>query len=307
MEQKTRFSSASNRNGFFVTYLHYVGPPPDYSWNYFMDEEKPDDMAYAKAVIDSMFSRYPIDSAGVYAVGFSDGCGMANRLSFETDGLIEATGTVGGMVTFDSEVGTHPVRMIHFHARNDPAVNYSNVHDTNLNYWLEVNDCQRTEVDTILNVKNYLGELWRNSGGDTVMLFYSLPWNAHDWPVNGQNGMELSASEMMWEFFETGYAVPNIEEDPSSVIENVSYETAEVVLFPNPSNQNFDLKLNLQREKEIVLRIYQNAGKLIYLERIKGHPGKQTKHVVLEGIVPGYYQVNLTGNSFVHTEQLLIQ
>jgi polyhydroxybutyrate depolymerase len=167
MEAMTGFSSKANSKGFFVAYLHYVGPPPDYSWNYFMDEEKPDDIGYAKAVIDTMFDRFPIDSASVFTVGFSDGCGMANRLSQETNGLINATGTVGGMVAFGPELETTPVRMIHFHALNDPAVNYTNVHSTALSYWLDVNDCA-SDPEIIYDEQGY----WVKCGKVPEM----IPW-----------------------------------------------------------------------------------------------------------------------------------
>ena len=303
MEEMTRLSTLGNGKGFFVAYLHYVGPPPDTSWNYYMEEGKPDDIGYAKSVIDTLFAQYPIDSARVYAVGFSDGCGLVNRLPFETNGLISATGTVAGMVTFDSEVITYPVRMIHFHAKNDPYVSFSNVRNTNLSYWLDVNGCN-AEADTVLNIEGYVAEVFTNTEGDSSILFYSLPWSQHDWPVNGQYEMKLSASNQMWKFFDTGMAIANITPEPESLTgigEDGSFR-----VYPNPVNEKLQIRLNLISDDVVTIRLLQQDGKLIYSDARHIPAGEQEIDLKLSKISKGVYILMAEGNTLRRATQIVI-
>jgi polyhydroxybutyrate depolymerase len=305
MEAMTGLSSLADSKGFFVAYMHYLGPPPDYSWNYFMNEEKPDDIGYAKAIIDSMFSRFPIDSGKVFAVGFSDGCGMANRLPFETNGLVSATGTVGGMVTFDEGVNTLPVRMIHFHAESDPAVSYNTVRNTKLQYWLDVNGCS-AGPDTLLNVKNYYLEAWSTGNQDTVVLFYTLPWSIHAWPVRGTNGMELSASSLMWEFFNTGMAIASITEDPD-LSELPRDNSFNVKLIPNPANDILTVEYNLYSEDQLTFQIIQPNGKIVYNSKILHYQKEGSFPITVTGLTPGYYLLRISGINTHTTLPLIVE
>jgi polyhydroxybutyrate depolymerase len=294
MEEMTRLSTLGNIKGFFVAYLHYVGPPPDTSWNYYMEAGKPDDIGYAKAVIDTLFARFPIDSARVFAAGFSDGCGLVNRLAFETDGLINATGTVAGMLTFEAEVVTTPVRMIHFHARNDPYVSYSTIRNTNLAYWLDANGCD-TDADTVLNIEGYIAELFTNAEGDSSVLFYTLPWAQHNWPVNGQNSMKLSASNLMWNFFSTGMAIANIATEPESVSTHRNDDVLRV--YPNPARELLQVDLNLASAQAVSMRLIQLDGKVVHSEIKNASAGKQEISLDLREFSPGIYTLSVRGNT----------
>lgn len=303
MEEYTGFSSLANRNDFFIDYLHYVGPPPNMSWNYHMDPAKPDDIGYAKAVIDTMFARYPIDSTKIYAVGFSDGCGLANRLSLETKGLISATGTVAGMIEFDDTVKTTPVRMIHFHSNNDPYVNYSNVRNNTLDYWLDVNECM-TEPDTIVNERNYIGERWKNTEDEAVMIFYTLPWSSHAWPVNGQSSMLLSASDLMWEFFSTGTAVANI---PSNVASREIYLNDQVSIYPSPAQDHLSVQLEAARENMLNIEILDISGNALYIPGATKMPaGDKFLELNIANLISGCYIIRISGNKLVYQQKFVV-
>ncbi len=297
MEEITGFSVKSNYEHFFVVYLHYVGPPPDLSWNYFMEEDKPDDIGYCKAVIDTMFERFPIDSSKVFMVGFSDGCGMANRMAFETDGLIDAIGTVGGMVTFEPEVETNPVRMIHLHARNDPAVNYSNVRNNALNYWLLVNDCIDIP-DTVCNDQSYIGEMWKNTENDTMIMFYTLPWNQHAWPVNNQTTMKISATDLIWDFLKNGIAIAEI---PTMLIEDNKQNTQKALtIYPNPADDQIMLNFKLSEYDNLSLQILQLNGVEVISKELDGMPsGISHFQTNIEELPKGYYILRIVGSTTV--------
>jgi len=303
MEEKTGFSSLADRNDFFISYLHYVGPPPDMSWNYFMDPEKPDDIGYAKAVIDTMFARYPIDSSKVYAVGFSDGCGLADRLPLETNGLVSAIGTVGGMIKFADSVPTTPVRMIHFHANHDPSVNYSSVRNNALNYWLDVNSCL-TDPDTIVNMGNYIGELWRNSEDDSVMIFYTLPWWLHAWPINGVDFMLLSASDLMWEFFSTGNAVANLP--PSLSIQEKQFNDG-IKVYPSPAQDHLSIQLESASENMLSIQILDMKGNALFIPgSSKMLAGDKFLELNIANLTSGCYIIRISGNKLIYQKKFVV-
>ncbi len=304
MEQMTGFSVKANAKHFFVAYLHYVGPPPDLSWNYFMNAEKPDDIGYSKAVIDTMFARFPIDSTKVFVVGFSDGCGLANRLAFETNGLINATGTVAGMVNFDAEVETNPVRMIHLHAKNDPAVNYSNVRNTALDYWLTVNDCNNAP-DTVYNEQNYVGEVWTNSESDTTILFYTLPWNEHAWPVNNGTTMKVSATDLIWDFFNTGIAFPTIQ--PIEGLSDYRVEPDLLKVFPNPAREEITIDIDVKQTDNLILQIFQTNGKIIRSVDLGSTGfGLNRYQFDVSDLSEGYYLLRVKGNTTLQCSAFLL-
>jgi polyhydroxybutyrate depolymerase len=300
MESKTGFSAKADAKNFFVSYLHYVGPPPDLSWNYFMDIAKPDDIGYANAVIDTMFARYPIDSSNVFIIGFSDGCGMANRLPFESKIKINAIGTVGGMVTFSDDVETKPVRMIHFHARYDPAVNYSNVRNSSLNYWLDVNSCNE-EPDTLINEQGYVGERWKNTDDSTMIIFYTLPWNVHGWPMDQ---LKLTATDLIWEFFTTGIAIPDIA--PSAINESPA-ERNSVNYYPNPSFNEVYVTLQLEKPGKIYLDILNINGQAVTTKEI-GYllQGKTQFSIDVNDLAKGYYMFRIRSNNYSTVNQIII-
>ena len=303
MEQMTGFSSKADANGFFVVYLHYVGPPPGNSWNYFMEGSKPDDIGYAKAVIDTMFARYPIDSGKVFAIGFSDGCGMVNRLSLETKGLIKATGSVGGMVSFDDSVETTPVRMIHFHSKNDPSVPYSGIRNGSLNYWLDVNHCNE-DPDTLVNEQSYIGERWRNSDDSTTAIFYTLPWNQHAWPVKNVDNIKLSATDLMWQFFTKGNAVADIPH--ITAVNEPATDNKMIYFAPNPATDKIFLTMNLQKAEKVYLEVLNLDGQIVLTKEFSYESqGKMSFPIDVHTLSKGCYLFKLRSNNNLTTSKII--
>jgi len=303
IEDFTGFSDLANLRGFFVTYLHYVGPPPTYSWNYFMDPAKPDDIGYAKAVIDTMFARYPIDSSRVYAAGFSDGCGMANRLALETDGLIKATGTVAAMQQFDAGVETQPVKMVHIHARYDPSVSFAPIRNTILNYWLDVNGCENPP-DTLLNDRGYITEAWTNAEDDTAVLFYTIPWGLHAWPViDGSHYAD--ATEIIWGFFNGEIILPELP--PVENVEEFMNDSGRMKVFPNPSFDRVSLLVDMKSEEHLVMQIFQTDGRQISSVDIGlSSQGINRFDLDISDLPSNYYILRIVGDTFISSENLVV-
>jgi polyhydroxybutyrate depolymerase len=306
MEQITGFSAKADKNNFFVAYLHYMGPPPNNSWNYFKDGSRPDDIGYAKTVIDSMFAKYPVDSAKVFAIGFSDGCGMVNRLSIETKGLIKATGTVGGMVPFEDTILTTPVRMIHFHAKNDPAIPWSVIRNGSLNYWLNVNECAGNP-DTLMNTQGYFEERWKNSNDSTSVMFFTLPWDQHAWPVKGISNIKLSATDLIWEFFTTGIAVAQIPSDPTTSMNNLNTDDESMLFRPNPAHNVIYVSINMKRTEKLHLDVINSLGQTILSQNIANQDLQTGEFSIdIRKLSKGYYFFKVQDENYLTTRKVFI-
>lgn len=254
MEEYTGMSNKANRENFIVSYLDYVGPPPDFSWNYFINDDKPNDIGFVNKVLDTLISAYPVDTFRIYAIGFSDGCGMANRLPFELQGTIKGIGTVSGMIAFDDTVDTYKVPLIHINNTGDFA--WSGI-QSKIPYWIELNDCNNT-VDTTVNARGVVGKRWVNDDGVNHVVLISSPGGSHAWVETEY----VNATNLIWEFFETGNAIPDVDTPlivkPSQLLENNDF-----VIFPNPADEFLFIKTNLSDFSNLFVSIYDSSGRLL--------------------------------------------
>jgi polyhydroxybutyrate depolymerase len=91
-----------------------------------------DDVAYVRAVLDDLSQRYPVDSARVYATGFSNGGMMTHRLACELSDRLAGIAAVSGSSTQRDGAGNifyacnpvRPIPVLHVHATNDRIVPY---------------------------------------------------------------------------------------------------------------------------------------------------------------------------------------
>lgn len=92
-----------------------------------------DDVAYVRAVLDDLSARDIVDSARVYATGFSNGGMMAHRLACALSDRLAGIAAVGGASgQFDKDLNQfyacHPARpipILHVHATNDRNYPYA--------------------------------------------------------------------------------------------------------------------------------------------------------------------------------------
>lgn len=298
MEEYTGMSKKANREDFIVSYLNYVGPPPDYSWNYYMSEDKPDDIGFATKVLDTLIAQYPVDTSRIYAIGFSDGCGMADRLPFALPGRINGIGTVSGMIAFDESVETHKVPLIHINYTGDFA--WSNIQST-IPYWIELNGCNET-ADTTVNAKGVIGRKWENEDEQNHVVLISTGGGTHAWVDTD----DVDATNLIWEFFETGSAIPNVDTPlvvkPTSIIEERAFE-----IYPNPANENLYIKSIFPVKTTCCIYLYDNIGKLLYSRKNEELNSDELLEVDLRQFPCGLYHLQIINSEVVITEKVIIK
>ena len=103
MEQTTGLDAVADRHGWAVAYLNGTGGVrfADLAWNAVTccgaaPEEDVDDVAFARAVVDSLAAVGVADRAHVYATGFSNGGMFALRLACQPDAFVAGVADVAG-------------------------------------------------------------------------------------------------------------------------------------------------------------------------------------------------------------------
>lgn len=137
-----RMDALADREGFIVVYPNGTGRLEEklLTWNaglccgYAMNE-KVDDVGFVRALLDTLATRAPIDSARVYATGLSNGAMMSYRLAAQLSDRIAAIAPVAGsMVLPERRVddaapalavpGRRPVPILHIHSVDDRRALY---------------------------------------------------------------------------------------------------------------------------------------------------------------------------------------
>lgn len=187
--------------------------------------EKVDDVAFTRALLDDLAKMVKVDPKRVYATGMSNGGIMAYKLASDLSDRIAAIAPVGGPMGTETCNPKRPVPVIHFHGVNDEFAPFKGgkgkgVSGTNffsvehsINAWVKANACKDepvlTKVDdkakdgTTATIKTY-GD--GNDGAEVVLVV--IDGMGHTWPGQvplvkflGKSTRNVSANEMMWEFF----------------------------------------------------------------------------------------------------------
>jgi polyhydroxybutyrate depolymerase len=235
-QQMVRFcglNETADKHGFVVVYPSGTGRlNVTLTWNggnccgYAMQQEV-DDVGFTRAMLDDLGKVLNVDPKRVYATGMSNGAIMAYRLASEMSDRIAAIAPVAGPMGTDTCSPKRPVSVIHFQGTDDQFAPfeggkgdrslsqtdfYSVEHSVRA--WVKANGCKgepATEVlpdrardGTKVTIKTYGGG---KDGAEVVLVV--IEGGGHTWPgkepalkVLGKATKNVSANEVMWQFFE---------------------------------------------------------------------------------------------------------
>ena len=174
-----------------------------------------DDLAFIRALIESLEKDMNIDSERIYVTGMSNGGMMSHRLGAEFSDLIAAiapvTGTAGGRLKDGSlyiiPEPENPISVIIFHGIKDPVVPYDgNEYFISVNesvtFWVEQNHCDPTPHINISDSGNIIKRTYLNGSNGAEVVLYTVVNGGHEWFGSDYFACEISATDLMWEFFE---------------------------------------------------------------------------------------------------------
>lgn len=232
------FNDLAERDGFIVVYPNGI----DNNWNDGRDirsssahRDNIDDVGFIDRLIDAMASRYSIDPARVFVTGISNGGIMAFRLACDLPDRFAGIAAVTANLPVDAVETCQPFTEIPVMILNgtaDPLVPYDggpiqigrarrgDVLSTaeTVAFWLDVNTCASEPVSTrVIDRDETDGvrarhEVYGGCSGRGAVELYALEGGGHTWPggrqylpvgVIGETSMDISAADVIWEFFAT--------------------------------------------------------------------------------------------------------
>jgi polyhydroxybutyrate depolymerase len=232
--QMARFSGLSDKAdqaGFIVVYPDGVGTTFN-AGNCCGPamRQKVDDVAFVRALLDDLGKNVQVDPKRVYATGMSNGAMMSYLLASELSDRIAAIAPVAGPMGTDKCNPKRPVPVLHFHGTDDDhapfkggngakslsKTNFYSV-DHSIQAWVKANGCKAEPVVEKLPAKgdkddatSVVRKTYGGGKDGSEVVLYVIDGGGHTWPGKkppklidlGKSTTHISASDLMWEFFQ---------------------------------------------------------------------------------------------------------
>jgi polyhydroxybutyrate depolymerase len=223
-------NKTSDKAGFIVVYPSSLGTGALSFWNAgglrgILANGQADDVAFIGKLLDDLGTVVNVDQKRVYACGMSNGGMMCYRLAAELSDRIAAIAPVAGTIAIDESKPQRPVPAIHFHGTKDKIVpfvkkegqseyfmKFAGVNDS-LQTWVKLNGCKETPTSVLLTKDDDEMKVTRKTYGggknDAEVVLVVIEEGGHTWPGQkppvafiGKSTLNISANDLMWEFFE---------------------------------------------------------------------------------------------------------
>ena len=218
----------ADQEGFIVVYPSGTGTNPFLTWNaggfWKRTGGKADDVAFIGKLLDDLGTVVTVDEKRVYACGMSNGAMMCYRLAAELSDRIAAIAPVAGTIAVEESNPNRPVSVIHFHGTADPLVPFDgpkgkkpafmkfNSVDDSIQTWVKLDGCDSKPKTDALSKDGDDMKVTRTTyeGGKdgTKVVLVVIEGGGHTWPgmrqpaaFLGKSAMNISANDLMWEFF----------------------------------------------------------------------------------------------------------
>lgn len=216
------FNHQSDEEGFLVAYPNASGSQMSWNGGHCCGEaakNNVDDVGFVRAVIAEITAAYNIDPKRIYATGFSNGAILVYRLACEMADQIAAIGPVSATQALEDKQAcrpSRPVAVIHFHGTADEpnpynggvspgGVQFISVNDA-ISFWINANGCPAQAQQDVSG--SIIHDVYAPCREGSSVELYTVTGGMHAWPggeaVNqrmGEPTMEISATSLMWEFF----------------------------------------------------------------------------------------------------------
>jgi polyhydroxybutyrate depolymerase len=207
-------NAAADERGMIVVYPQGTGAIP--AWNVDEVPAGPDDTAFIGALIDELEATLCIDSAQLFVTGFSNGGGMAQKLSCDIPERLAAAAPVAATYL----ACTGPVPVIAFHGTADMSAPYEGGQTASgvvfppvrraLSEWGRALGCDGLPLISRQGSEIELSTFVNCPAGEGEALLYTVLGGGHTWPgspappdaaIAGPTTQAIDASARMLDFF----------------------------------------------------------------------------------------------------------
>ncbi len=202
-------------------------------------QNKIDDVAFTRALLDDLATVTNVDAARVFATGLSNGGIMSHHVAAELADRIAAIAPVGGPLMMASITPKRPVPVMHFHGTGDAFAPFKGGYgkgamgskgvtefrsvEYTVNAWIKANNCAEAPTVEALPDKADDGmkvtrKTWSGGKDGSEVVLIEIENGGHAWPgmkpivdVLGRSTMDISANDLMWAFFQKHPMPPSAE------------------------------------------------------------------------------------------------
>jgi polyhydroxybutyrate depolymerase len=237
MMRMTGMNAKAQGAGFIVVYPYGSGINPNRGLTFnggeccgFAKENKVDDVAFTRALLDDLAKVANVDADRVYATGLSNGGIMSHYLGSELTDRIAAIAPVGGPLMMSAVRPSRPISVMQFHGTKDEFAPYEGGGgkgplgrtgvtkfrsvDYTLQTWIKANGCNPNAKVVALPDKAEDGmkstrKTWSGGKDGSEVVLIEIEGGGHTWPgmdppmdTLGKSTKDFSANDLMWEFFQ---------------------------------------------------------------------------------------------------------
>ena len=181
-----------------------------------------DDVGFILQVLETIMQNHSIDESRIYVTGWSNGCGMTQRLAVQASEVFAAAGCMAMYRFAEVPSDYSPIPFMEVHGLLDEIVHYATTAPTapvfgpekgavqNLESWAEINGCQGSVHEVIVSGDDYDIRGYTDCENDTEVMLVTLFFAAHnpyehDDPVaepgrGWANPTGVPSSTIVWEF-----------------------------------------------------------------------------------------------------------
>jgi polyhydroxybutyrate depolymerase len=214
----TGMNAVADREGFFVLYPEGLGVAQSFNAGTCCGvalRDHVDDVAFVRAMLDRVARDYRVDPRRVFATGMSNGGFLAHRLACELSDRIAAVAPVAGLLGIPNCRPARPVSIFQFHGTADMLVQYGGGGlaafpsvDEVMAGWARRDGCSGPRLTTEQH-GDVVCESWAGCPQGVDVSLCRVEGGGHTWPGGssvprlGRTTTELSATERMWQFFQS--------------------------------------------------------------------------------------------------------
>jgi polyhydroxybutyrate depolymerase len=181
-----------------------------------------DDVGFILQIVDTIMQNHSIDQTRIYVTGWSNGCGMTQRLAVQASDVFAAAGCMA-MYRFEEAPSDYsPIPFMEIHGVLDEIVYYATTAPTaiafgpekgaiqNLESWADLNGCQGSVPELLVSEDDHDIRGYTDCENDTQVMLVTLFYAAHnpyehDDPVaqpgrGWANPTGVPSSTIVWDF-----------------------------------------------------------------------------------------------------------
>ena len=258
-----------------------------------------DDTGLMMAILDSLASRYNIDTNNIFCTGVSMGGFMSNRMAIEHGDRIKAIasvcGTIGNEITSYTPVGH--VSAMHVHGTADSIVTYDDGNfqygltvnvglgaEATVEFWRNYNQCSDTAVHTLYpdimeDDRTFERFEYDNGIFGTKTVLIKVNGGQHEWCHGPWRDVDIT--DEIYEFFAS--CLNDVYMDTTTIVDTVPtdtvptdtipidtngifhYPTANLHIFPNPTTGmvNVQFTMNNVQLGDAEIQVLDVYGRLL--------------------------------------------